>query len=100
MSEVELGAVGQRIVMENDKVRIWEITLAPGESQEWHRHEHPYLVIAIGGAMNAVTVIDGKVIAAPEPTGSVLYREPGPVHKLTNIGETTYVSRLVELIDV
>ena len=49
---------------------------------------------------NVVTTIDGKEIDAPEPTGSVIYREPGPVHKLTNIGQTTYVSRLVELIDV
>lgn len=96
----ELGPVGQQILMENDKIRVWQITLAPGESQPWHQHKHPYLVIAIEGAANVVTVIDGTEIDAPEPTGSVIYREPGPVHKLTNIGETTYVSRLVELIDV
>jgi quercetin dioxygenase-like cupin family protein len=97
--DVELGPVGQRLLMENEKVRVWQITLAPGESQQWHQHEHPYLVIAIEGAMNIVTVIDGKQIDAPEPTGSVVYREPGPVHMLTNVGETTYVSRLVELLD-
>jgi quercetin dioxygenase-like cupin family protein len=99
VTEVELGPVGQRILMENEKVRVWQITLAPGESQPWHRHKHPYLVIAIEGAVNVVTVADGTVIDAPEPTGGVIYREPGPVHKLTNIGETTYVARLVELID-
>jgi beta-alanine degradation protein BauB len=96
----ELGPVGQELLMENDKVRVWQVRLAPGESQLWHQHEHPYVVIAIEGATNVVTTIDGKEIDAPEPTGSVIYREPGPVHKLTNIGETTYVSRLVELIDV
>ncbi len=98
--EHELGPVGQRVLMENDRVRVWQITLRPGESQAWHQHEHPYLVVAVEGAMNVVTVVDGKEIPAPEPTGAVIYREPGPVHMLTNIGETTYVSRLVELLDV
>jgi quercetin dioxygenase-like cupin family protein len=98
--EHELGPVGQRVLMENDRVRVWQITLRPGESQAWHQHEHPYLVVAVEGAMNVVTVVDGQEIPAPEPTGAVIYREPGPVHMLTNIGETTYVSRLVELLDV
>jgi beta-alanine degradation protein BauB len=98
MSE-ELGEVGQRVLFENELVRVWQITLGPGESQPWHQHENPYLVIAIEGAMNVVTLReDGTKIDAPEPTGAVIYREPGPVHMLTNIGETRYVSRLVELL--
>ena len=36
-------------------------------------------------------------IDADEPTGGVVYRDPGAVHMLTNVGDTTYLARLVEL---
>jgi beta-alanine degradation protein BauB len=32
-----------------------------------------------------------------EETGGVVFREPGATHTLTNIGDTTYVARIVEL---
>lgn len=93
----QLGPVGQRILFENDHVRVWQVSLAPGESQPLHRHDRPYLVVAVSGAMNVVETAEGERIDAPEPTGSVVFREAGATHTLTNIGETTYVARLVEL---
>ncbi|MEU6208086.1 cupin, partial [Micromonospora musae] len=36
---IELGPVGQEIVYENDRVRVWHIRLEPGESQPLHRHD-------------------------------------------------------------
>ena len=32
------GQVGSRLLSENDRVRVWEIRLAPGE--RWHAHRH------------------------------------------------------------
>ena len=32
------GHVGSRLLSENDRVRVWEIRLAPG--QRWHAHRH------------------------------------------------------------
>ncbi len=93
----ELGPVGQEIVYENDRVRVWHIRLEPGERQPLHRHDHPYLVVAIQGAKNVVQTVDGTRIDADEPTGGVVYRDPGAVHMLTNVGDTTYLARLVEL---
>ena len=93
----ELGPVGQRILLENEYVRVWQVSLAPGQSQQLHRHDHPYLVVAVSGAMNMVETLDGQRIDAPEPTGSVVFRDGGATHTLTNIGETPYVARLVEL---
>ena len=55
----ELGPVGQEIVYENDRVRVWHIRLEPGERQPLHRHDHPYLVVAIEGAKNVVQTVDG-----------------------------------------
>jgi hypothetical protein len=41
--------------------------------------------------------VDGTRIDADEPTGGVVFREPGATHLLTNVGDTTYLARLVEL---
>jgi quercetin dioxygenase-like cupin family protein len=97
MSDVPLGPVGQEVVYENDRVRVWHIELAPGEGQPLHRHERPYVVIAIRGARNAIQSVTGERIEVDEPTGGVVFREPGATHMLTNVGDTTYVARLIEL---
>ncbi|GAA4708246.1 cupin [Phytohabitans rumicis] len=93
----ELGPVGYRIILENEHVRVWQVALGPGETQPLHYHEHPYLVIAIEGAINLVETADGQLRDAPEPTGGVVFRPPGDTHTLTNVGETRYVARIVEL---
>ncbi|MEV0270846.1 cupin domain-containing protein [Hamadaea sp. NPDC050747] len=97
--EIQLGPVGQRVVFENEHVRVWEITLAPGESQTWHRHENPYLVMALEGARNRIVPVDGgEPRRVAEEAGNVIFRPAGEVHMLTNEGDTTYRSRLVELL--
>jgi beta-alanine degradation protein BauB len=97
--EIQLGPVGQQVVFENEHVRVWEITLAPGESQAWHRHENPYLVLALAGARNRIDPIDGgEPRRVEEEPGGVVFRAAGEVHMLTNEGETIYRSRLVELL--
>jgi predicted metal-dependent enzyme (double-stranded beta helix superfamily) len=98
MSEVtQLGAVGQQVMLENDHVRVWHITLAPGETQPLHHHGLPYVVVAVQGASNVIHTAAGERIDVVEDTGSVVFREPGATHTLTNAGDTTYIGRIVEL---
>jgi beta-alanine degradation protein BauB len=98
MSEVTLGEVGQRIVFENDQVRVWEILLEPGEQQPWHKHLNPYVVVALTSADNRIDPFDGgEPRLVNEQPGGVVYREAGEVHMLTNRGQTRYHSRLIEL---
>ena len=94
---VLLGPVGQEIVFENDDVRVWEITLDPGANQAWHRHNNPYLVIALEEARNRIDSLAGETRLVHEDIGGVVYRDPGEVHMLTNHGLTRYRSRLIEL---
>ncbi|HEX5595577.1 MAG TPA: cupin [Micromonosporaceae bacterium] len=96
--QITLGAVGQEIVFENDQVRVWEITLEPGQNQPWHHHLNPYLVIALEAADNRIDPLSGgEPRLVHEAVGAVVYREPGEIHMLTNHGTTRYRSRLVEL---
>lgn len=95
---IVLADVGHRIVLENDLLRVWEVLLEPGEVQPWHRHHHPYLVVAVEEAHNRMDFLDGsEPRTMHETVGRVVYRPAGKVHKLTNEGSTRYRSRLIEL---
>ena len=95
---IKLGEVGQRIVFENDHVRVWEINLGPGQVQDFHLHYHPYIVISLGGGENEIETIFGDKRMTNEPIGSTVFmNEMRPVHKLTNKDKVRYLSRLIEL---
>ena len=95
---VTLSEIGHEVVFENEHVRVWEVRLEPGDVQPWHMHRHPYLVIAIEQAENRMDFLDGSEAREMlETVGRVVFREPGKVHMLTNVGQTRYLSRLVEL---
>jgi hypothetical protein len=95
---ITLGEIGNRIVLENEHVRIWEVRLDPGETIDFHLHYHPYVVISLGGGENEVETIFGDTFQTNEPTGATVFiNEMRPVHRLTNKANVPYVSRLVEL---
>lgn len=95
---IKLGEVGQRIVLENEHVRIWEINLNPGETIDFHIHFHPYVIISLGGGENEIETIFGEKRMTNEPLGSTVFmNEMRPVHKLTNRANVRYLSRLIEL---
>ena len=98
---IKLGAVGQRVVLENEHVRIWEINLDPGETIDFHIHYHPYIVISLGGGENEIETIFGDRIKTQEPLGATVFmNEMRPVHRLTNRDKVRYLSRLIELKSV
>ena len=98
---IKLGQVGQRIVLENEQVRIWEINLDPGETIEFHIHHHAYVVISLGGGENEIETIFGDRIKTVEELGSTVFiNEMRAVHRLTNRAKIRYLSRLIELKNV
>lgn len=98
-SEVILGDIGHEIILENEHTRVWHISLDPGESQPWHLHHNPYLIITIESADNRISYTDGSFREVHEFVGRTIEMVPTPVHMLTNVGKTRYVSRLVEFKD-
>jgi hypothetical protein len=95
---IALGEIGQRIVLENEHVRIWEINLDPGETIDFHIHFHPYLVVSLGGGENEIETIFGDKIMVNEPLGSSVFMNVmRPVHRLSNRSIVRYLSRLIEL---
>ena len=105
MSDRVLGPVGTKLLLENDRVRIWEMRLEPGESSAVHRHDLDYMLVLLDG---------DKIAAEPEPDtqgafdeyleadvvpGSVVYIERGGVETAKNVGQLPYREIIIELKD-
>jgi hypothetical protein len=54
------GTVGTTKIFENDKIILWEFSLAPGEQTPLHTHEHDYLFYVLDGAPLQVLDADGN----------------------------------------
>ena len=95
---IRLGQVGDKILFENEHIRMWEVRLEPGQMINFHIHYHPYLVVSLGGGENEVETIFGNKIPTYEPIGSWVFMDQmRPVHRLTNKSNVVYLSRLIEL---
>lgn len=95
-----MGDVGTKLIFENERVKVWELTLLPGEALGPHTHEHDYLILPIDGSTMEVTHhTSGAVDLSEYPGGVVIYREQGDTHTAKNIGHARYHQLLVELKD-
>lgn len=95
---IKLREIGDRVLLENEFIRVWEVKLEPGETLGFHIHYHPYLVLSLGGGKNEIETISGRKIATDEPAGSYVFiDEMREVHRLTNKSNITYLSRLIEM---
>ncbi|MBO4161319.1 hypothetical protein [Micromonospora antibiotica] len=100
-SNIVLGEVGQRVLLANSRVRVWEVALAPGDHQPWHLHHNPYLVLCLDTSACRMDWLDGSPPRhLNEEVGAAIYRPVSPVHMLTNQGHSLYRNRLVELLDL
>jgi hypothetical protein len=98
-----LGDVGTRLLFENDRVRAWELRLAPGEDSAAHRHELDHLLIQLAG--DRVAVIPEPDSEGPYPDyleadvvpGATVFVRRGGVETARNIGAQPYHEVIIEL---
>jgi quercetin dioxygenase-like cupin family protein len=81
--------------LENDRVRVLEAVLKPGDKEKTHSHP-AYVIYVIAGGKVRNHAVDGTVSEAEFRTGDVIYRDP-LTHWAENIGDTTIRLVLVEL---
>jgi quercetin dioxygenase-like cupin family protein len=96
-AERALGPIGDRVIFENEQIRVWIVRLGPGETQPWHRHYLPYLIIPLTPGRNEIHFEDGSVRRTDEAPGNVVWREPGEMHELRNSSDREYKNVLVEV---
>lgn len=93
-------AVGTKLLFENDRVRVWDLQLPPGESTGLHRHSTDFLYIVIGDGDFQTGFADGTRDPARHMSdGDVRFREVQgeTVHEGINIGTTPWRNIVVEL---
>jgi hypothetical protein len=103
MADRVLGDVGTRLLFENDRVRAWELRLAPGEESPVHRHELDHLLIQVSG--DRVAVIpepdsEGpyrEYLAADVVPGATVFVRRGGVETARNVGAQPYNEVIIEL---
>ena len=94
--------VGTKVLFENERVRVWDLALAPGESLAKHIHCTDYFFIVESGGLirfadpdnpadyHDVQFKDDQVAFVTVPEGKV-------DNRLTNIGEKRHRNYVIEL---
>ena len=99
--KIVLADIGSEVLLDDEVVRVWDVSLDPGELHPWHLHHNPYVVLSLQGSPGRMDWLDGSEPRfLNEYRGGAVYRPVSPVHRLTNIGDRHYQNRLVELKDL
>jgi hypothetical protein len=105
MADRVLGDIATKLLFENDRVRVWEMRLEPGQRSDVHEHKHDYVMIQIagdkmaaimepdsGGPWGSLGTVEGDI--AP---GNVIYAERGGIESAVNNGKQPFHEIVVEL---
>jgi quercetin dioxygenase-like cupin family protein len=94
--------VGNALVSETERVRVWTIRLAPGERVGFHRHVLDYFWTSVTGGRGRQHVHDGSTVEytyAPGETRHETYAAGEfKVHDLENIGDKEMVFMTIEFL--
>jgi hypothetical protein len=97
------GRVGSRLLLENSRVRVWEIRLAAGQKWHFHRHALDYFWTAVNPGTSIQHSDDGQTLLVDYQAGDTVYSSFAEgdykVHDLLNAGSTELVFTTVELVE-
>ncbi len=101
--ERRIGDVATQVLFENEKVRIWEMRLAPGEKGPVHRHDLDYILVLLeGDKVRSISEPDTRgpypgVTEAVVVPGHTIYIRKGGIETAENHGSKPYREILIEL---
>ncbi|MFA6264384.1 MAG: hypothetical protein WC670_01540 [Pseudolabrys sp.] len=97
------GRVGSRLVSISDRVRVWHLSLRPGERIGFHTHVLDYFWTAITAGTALSHYSDGRSAEAIYSAGDTKHYTFSAgnfiIHDLQNVGETELVFATVEFLD-
>jgi hypothetical protein len=95
--------VGQRLISESERVRVWEIRLKPGQRFGFHRHVLDYFWTSVMPGRARAHVSDGTTVEHSYQAGETRHeshaRGHAKVHDLENIGDSELIFVTVEFLD-
>jgi hypothetical protein len=105
MTDRVLGPVGSKVIFENDRVRIWQLRLAPGEESAVHEHTLDHILVQVAGDRIAVIPEPDSAgpykeyLAADVIPGAAVYVTAGGIETARNVGDQRYLEVIIELKD-
>lgn len=94
--------IGTALWFENDRIRVWEVRLGPGERGPFHAHATNYFWTVVEGGRGLQRLGDGSFVVRDYRVGDTKYLENSPeapmIHDLENVGDTTLRFVTVELL--
>jgi len=96
---MELGNVATRLLFENERVKVWEMLLEPGESSDLHRHGLDYLLYILEGSSIDADRADGTSTSYPVHPGQFVWVPRGGTERAVNRSAVRFRELLVELKD-
>jgi hypothetical protein len=100
------GDIADTLLFENERVRIWEMKLAPRQHGPVHRHGLDHVLVQISGDRIAVVPEPdtggeyGVYEEADVVPGNCFYVKRGGIERASNVGTRTYHEIIVELKEV
>jgi beta-alanine degradation protein BauB len=84
-----------KVLFENDRVRLLEVRMKPGDESAMHSHPD-YLLYTLEGGTVKLTAASGESADVEISTGDTMWRE-AEEHSALNSGSTELVALFVEL---
>jgi len=95
-NEKDLGEIATHVLFENNKVKVWNLVLKPGQASDWHLHQRDYITICVeGGGLDAEYGDGSKGKGAN--MGDWTYHADHQIHRVINNTNSTYKNVLIEL---
>lgn len=95
--------LGTTLLFANDRVRVFEVRLAPGERGAFHIHDRDYFWTVVDAGRGRQRLADGSCTVRDYRQGETRFLRHAPgnalIHDLENVGGTLLRFVTVELID-
>lgn len=90
--------VGTDLIFEDDRVRVWQIVLEPGQEAPFHTHHLDYTTVVIESSKLERINADGTVDPSEPQVGRVMRWHQGTrQHGLRNVGTTRFRNVIIEI---
>ena len=93
----ELGEIASVVLFENERVKVWNLIVEPGEASAWHLHERDYVTVVVEGEALTAEFEDGTSEDRTYQTGGWRYHGKHQLHRVVNHGTRRYKNVLIEL---
>jgi len=91
--------IGTAELFENERVKIWDFVLAPGEAIPMHTHRRDHVIVVVEGGRLETEDADGRRRTVEPRPGDCYYCavDGTETHDARNVGSTRYRNLIIEL---